>query len=234
MNRPRTWQKCDSKTLQSCLKYWKPSARSLLDPGQSEWQFPSPGARLWCCWDVCTITFLADRHHLIGFIICSTPEKLRSSFPNFIYHEADREQSHLYVPFTASGLWSKADLRTYSHPSSPLAQPRSLLDEYASKRELGKGPVLAWERIFKAKSTWGSDLAFIGSWCLSSLWCFWNPQIFKCTPSWLPTQNAAQLQKLRPIFILLHNLPLHFSPFRSSVDVRGQSSILLLFQAYFK
>lgn len=153
MNRPRTWQQCDSKTLQSCLKYQKPSARSLLGPGQSEWQFPSPGTRLWSCWDTCIITFLADLCHLIGFIICSTPEKLWSSFPNFIYHKADREQSHLYVSFTASGLWSKADLRTYSHPSSPLAQPRSLLDEYASKRELGKGPVLAWERIFKAKST---------------------------------------------------------------------------------
>lgn len=74
-------------------------------------------------------------------------------FSKLFYHKADREQSHLYVSFTASGLWSKADLRTYSHPSSPLAQPRSLLDEYASKRELGKGPVLAWERIFKAKST---------------------------------------------------------------------------------
>lgn len=92
---------------------------------------------------------------------------------------------------------------------------------------------LIWGRIFKTNSISGSDLAFIGSWHLNSIWCFWNPQILKCSFICFSTQNAVQPEKLWPIFVILHSLSLPFQPpLVGFVDVRGQSSILLLFSKH--
>lgn len=188
--------------------------------------------RLWCCWDICTITFLKDLRHLIGFLMCSTPESLGTSFLNYSLQRWWRRAVQLLLHAIQCQLTfsAKINMNTYLPTSPPLVQPQSLLSVHSTKRQWGNGWILTWGRIFKTNTVWGSDLAFSGSWRLSSIWCFWNPQIFKCSSVCFSTQTAGCPEKWWPILIPLHSLSL---PFQSSlvgcVDVRGQSSILLLF-----
>lgn len=168
----------------------------------------------------------------MGFLMCSTPENLGTSCPNYSlwwwwYRTIQFLLRALQCRLTFA---AKINPKTYLPTSPPLVLTQALINVPVTKRQGGNGWILIWRRVSKTNNIWGSDLAFIGSWHLNSIGNFWNPQIFKHSIVCFPTQNAVHPENLWPTLITLHSLSPPFqSPLVGSVDVRGQSSILLLF-----